>query len=320
MTFTKWPSINKFSDVYFSAQRNQIKSAILRGKIKLHGSNAAIRVQDSDLVGQKRSADVRIGDDNAGFAAWLDKVEYFGGQTLSGMIFFGEWAGPGVQKGDAVGSIPNKKFFVFAVAPVTMLSVELDPDKIQELVTSAFGDHPDIIVLPWYTEAKEVRMMDQDEAQAFINEATQLVDDVVAKEDPFIKETFGVEGPGEGIVYYALDQDEYWREWMFKVKSEAHTVNKSKNRNHVAPEKPDGIDDFIERFFTENRFEQMLNDTLGGVADRKQTGDFLKAVMSDVHKESVNEIELADFEWKDVAKYSVQKTRLWFMDRADRLE
>jgi hypothetical protein len=128
-----------------------------------------------------------------------------------------------------------------------------------------------------------------------------------------------VSGPGEGIVFYALDQGAYWRDWMFKVKSDAHTVNKSKVRDHVAPEKPAGMDEFVEMFFTENRFRQMLDEALGGVADRKKTGDFLKAVMSDVYKESVNEIELADFEWKDVTKYAVGVTRLWLFDEADKL-
>jgi hypothetical protein len=116
-----------------------------------------------------------------------------------------------------------------------------------------------------------------------------------------------------------LDQGDNWRDWMFKVKSEAHTINKSKKRDHVAPEKPEGIEEFIDQFFTENRFQQMLTEACGGVADRKQTGTFLKAVMSDVHKESINEIQLAEFEWKDVAKYAVNKTRIWLFDESDKL-
>jgi hypothetical protein len=319
MTFVKWPSIKKFSDVYVTANRNHIPTVTLRGKIKLHGSNAAIRISNGELIGQKRSSDVTIGDDNAGFAAWLDQVEYHGGLTMSGMIFFGEWAGPGVQQGDAVADIGSKKFFVFAAAPVTMQTIELDPQELEKLVSIAFRNHPDIFVLPWYTDIQVVRIMDQDSAQTFIDGATALVDSVISQQDPYIKEKFGVEGPGEGIVYYALDQGEYWAEWMFKVKSQAHTVNKSKKRNHVAPERPDGIDDFIDRFFTEARFQQMLDEHLGGVADRKNTGDFIRAVMTDAHKESVNEIELADFEWQDVAKYSVTKTRVWFFDQTDKL-
>jgi hypothetical protein len=335
MPFIKWPSINKFSDVYHSAKRNQINNVTLRGKIKLHGTNAAIRIEpDGTLVGQKRSSDVMIGDDNAGFAQWLSTVEHNTVQTTSGMILFGEWAGRGIQSGDAVTGISDKKFFVFAYGlitqfeatedgePVMRTGVEdmiIEPELLQNVVNYVFGDPEDIIVLPWYTEPRHVRMMDQDDAQNFITAATTLVDEVVGVEDPYIKETFGVSGPGEGIVFYALDMGVHWRDWLFKVKSDAHTVNKSKVRDHVAPEKPEGMDEFVEMFFTLNRFRQMLDEELGGVADRKKTGDFLKAVMSDVHKESVHEIELADFEWKDVTKYAVGVTRLWLFDEADKL-
>ena len=343
MPFIKWPSINKFSDVYHSAKRNQINNVTLRGKIKLHGTNAAIRIEpDGTLVGQKRSSDVMIGDDNAGFAQWLSTVKHNRVQTTSGMILFGEWAGRGIQSNDAVTGIADKKFFVFAYGLITQFEVTedgekvmrtgvedvvIEPEKLQNVVDYVFGpyaynsDHvsKNIIVLPWYTEPQHVRMMDQDDAQKFITAATTLVDEVVGVEDPYIKETFGVSGPGEGIVYYALDQGVHWRDWMFKVKSDAHTVNKSKVRDHVAPEKPAGMDEFVEMFFTVNRFRQMLVEELGGVADRKKTGDFLKAVMSDVHKESANEIELADFEWKDVTKYAVGVTRLWLFDEADKL-
>jgi hypothetical protein len=334
MSFQKWPSIGKFSDVYHMASRRQTADVTLRGKIKLHGTNAAIRVENKgQLYGQKRTSDVVVGDDNAGFAQWLSTIAPLN-ILWDGWIFCGEWAGPGVQSGDAVAQIGSKKFFVFAVGTIGsfevvengekvtrdgIVNIVIEPKLIQQMVDEAFPDQTDIIVLPWYTESITINMMDQDAAQQFITDATKLVDDVVGVEDPFIKETFGVSGPGEGIVYYAIDKPTEWREWMFKVKSEAHTVNKSKNRDHVAPEKPEGMDEFVDMFFTEGRFQQMLDEALGGVADRKKTGDFLKAVMSDVSKESVNELELADFDWKDVSKYGVQKTRLWLFNKADEL-
>lgn len=319
MTFKKWPSINKFSDVYRHAQRTGTEMVTLRGKIKLHGTNAAIRIKDNILTGQKRSSDVAVGDDNAGFAAWLSKVNYIGDAFYNDVIIFGEWAGPGVQAGDAVAGIENKKFFVFALASADMTQVVLEPAEIQEVIDGAFGDHPDILVLPWYSEPTTINMMIQSQAQDFVTEQTRIVDEVISVEDPYIKQMFGVSGVGEGLVFYALDRGEEWAGWMFKIKSETHSVNSSKKRDHVAPERPAGVDDFIEMFFTENRFEQMLNESLDGVADRKRTGDFLKAVMSDVHKESVNEMELVDFEWKDVAKYSVVKTKNWLFAQADLL-
>lgn len=341
MSFQKWPSIGKFSDVFFMAGRRGATNVTLRGKIKLHGTNAAIRATWDDIYGplfvaQKRTSDISVGSDNAGFAQYVSTLNPSPAINVSegNTIFCGEWAGPGVQQGDAVAQIGSKKFFVFAVGQVGEFEVTEDgekvmrtgivdiifePDEIQDLVDKVFPDVEDIIVLPWYTAPVVVNMMDQSDAQKFITTATQIVDEVVGVEDPYIKETFGVSGPGEGIVYYALDKPDEWREWMFKVKSEAHTVNKSKNRDHVAPEKPEGMDEFVDMFFTENRFEQMLAEALDGKPDRKRTGDFLKAVMSDVHKESVNELELAEFEWKAVSKYGINKSKLWFMAKADAL-
>jgi phage pi2 protein 07 len=324
MAFVKWPSIDKFSDVFHNANRTRVNAVTLRGKIKLHGTNSGIRVENGALIGQKKTSDVSIGDDNAGFAQWLSTVELASptvlevdGDRFEGIVLYGEWAGPGCQSGDAVSGIDGKKFFVFSVYDITNDTIYVEPLPIQNYVDAIFAANDDIIVLPWYTEEIVVRMLDQDDAQAFINTATALVDDVIAVQDPYIKEMFNVEGKGEGIVYYALDQGANWRDWMFKVKSDAHTVNKSKNRNHVAPEKPEGMDEFVDMFFTENRFKQILNEALGGVVDRTQTGDFIKAVMIDVFKESVNEIELAEFEWGTVAKYAVTKTRLWYLDQAD---
>lgn len=341
MSFQKWPSIGKFSDVFHMAGRRGATDVTLRGKIKLHGTNAGIRCALNDthgpeFIAQKRSSDVFVGADNAGFAQYVSTLPsgFSYGSAYNKRIFYGEWAGPGIQQGDAVAQIDSKKFFVFAVGRIAEIEVVedgekikrmgitdivLEPEDIQGHVDAVFPDQPDIIVLPWYTAPVTVNMMDQTAAQNFITTATQIVDDIVGVEDPYIKETFGVSGPGEGIVYYALDKPDEWREWMFKVKSEAHTVNKSKNRDHVAPEKPEGMDEFVNMFFTENRFEQMLQEALGGEPDRKRTGDFLKAVMSDVHKESVNELELADFEWKAVSKYGINKSKLWFMAKADAL-
>ncbi len=62
----------------------------------------------------------------------------------------------------------------------------------------------------------------------------------------------------------------------------------------------------------------MLNE-IGGKAEPKKTGEFLKAVMSDVHKESQNEIDLADFEWKTVTKYAVPVVKEWWFKECNKL-
>jgi hypothetical protein len=341
--FVKWPSIGAFKDTYKHAQRCRVQWLHLRGKIKLHGTKAAIRIHhnlltmqewddaaNSDtnaivghvITAEKRTSDVTVDADNAGFAAFVQNkcVPLIDPNfQTTGITIHGEWAGPGVQKNDAISQIDHKRFFVFAIVTHVDGKIILDPDDIAALLcTSGLLPHEFVHVLPWATEETVLNMLDQKACEEFITAQVTYVDEVIGAEDPYVKETFGVSDHGEGLVFYDCG-DLIWRDWMFKVKSEAHSVNKDKKRDRVAPAKPGGIEDFIEMFFTEQRFEQMLDEALGGIAAKKDTGAFLAAVMRDVLKESTNELELADFEWKDVARYAIAPTKLWFFAKADAL-
>lgn len=314
MSFKKWPSIDKFSDVYFTANRYNVSNVGYKFKIKLHGTNAGIRIEDGQLFAQKRSGDITVGDDNAGFAAWVNTLNNIA-ESSEGIIFYGEWAGSGVQTSDAITQIGTKKFFVFAYEDTLLDEYQYEPDVIAARVNAVFGDHPDIYVIPWlYEDTMKLNFLQQESAQEFIDQVMKTVD-AIAAEDPYVKQMFNVSGPGEGVVGYPVEIENTGN-YLFKAKSEAHTINKSKVRNHVAPEKPAGVDEFVDMFFTEGRFDQMLNEHLNGVADIKKTGDFLKAVMSDVYKESTHELELAEFDWKVASKYGITKTKSWFMNKA----
>jgi len=315
--FLKWPSISKFSDVYHSASRYDIQTVQFKGKIKLHGTNAAIRLDNGMLTAQSRTRDLDVETDNAGFAIWLQGQPVANTTEYDRHIFYGEWAGPGVKGGDAVSGIASNMFFVFAVTSEQGQVVELEPENIQHMVTMVFGDNPQIHVLPWSFDA-QVDMSDQKACQAFIDSIVTEVDSIAVL-DPYIMSKFGVSGPGEGLVVYGLGMGEFWNQWIFKVKSQAHSVQKSRNRAHVAPEKPHGVDDFITMFFTQARFAQILNEQFADVADKKDTGSFIGAVMQDVNKESVNEMELADFDWKAVSKYAVTPVRKWFLAQGEKL-
>jgi hypothetical protein len=324
--FRKWRSINKFSDAYILANKFGVKDVTYRGKIKLHGTNAAIQFEDGIMYGQKRSDFVTIGNDNAGFAQFVSQLELKDPDNK--IIMYGEWAGPGVQKTDAVSKIPQKSFFVFSIEYIESGKMVFEPELIEAYVSEAFGQNyedQNIYVLPWHTGAISLDFQRQGECQRFIDTIMKEVDEVIAENDPFIKYRFGVEGPGEGLVMYATSGKFISRDdvsdcdllsYMFKAKTENHSVQKEKNRNHVAPEKPDGIEDFIEMFFTEARFEQMLNQ-IGGTAERSLTGQFMKAVMSDVYKESEQEILISDFEWTDVPKYAAPVVKIWWFKKCE---
>lgn len=324
--FRKWKSINKFSDAFVKAQKFGVQKFKYRGKIKLHGTNSGIQFENGIAYPQKRSDFITVYNDNCGFAKFVSELDFAAPEE--NMIVYGEWAGPGVQKTDAVTKIDHKTFFVFSVLDIANQVMVVDPDEIEEMLTPVFGENmqeKNVCILPWHTEELELDFSRQNQCQKFIDDVMKEVDEVIANEDPYIKQTFGVEGPGEGLVMYGIAGQQFdgtalpydvLLDYIFKAKTESHSVQKSKNRNHVAPERPEGIDDFISIFYTEQRFEQMLNQ-IGGEATREKTGDFMKAVMSDVYKESTQEILLADFEWKDVPKYAAPVVKTWWFKKCD---
>lgn len=325
--FRKWKSINKFADAVKLANRNGIRNGVVSFKIKLHGTNAGIRLIDqTGLRAQKRSSDVFPDNDNAGFARWVqDNVIRTSITTNDGWIIYGEWAGKGVQKSDAVSEVA-KDFYVFGLYDPATDTVVVEPENVQTILATLV--ETDMKVLPWYQEMKcVINFTETKSCQDLIDWAVNEVDKHIAKCDPYIKDIYGVEGPGEGLVGYLtqafyLDGGpvpaEYMMEYTFKVKTDEHTVQKNKKKNNVGIEKPEGTEDFVQTFVTEARCQQML-DQIGGEADRKKTGDFLKAIMTDIHKESVNEILIADFEFKDVAKYVQTAARIWFFNKCDEL-
>jgi len=327
--FTKWRSIDKFSDAFKLMTKQQVKRVQANAKIKLHGTNAGIRLVDRVSVrAQKRSSDIWPDSDNAGFARWVhDNVNRrYTPLKNDGTVFFGEWAGKGVQKEDAVSQCP-KGFYIFSVRLNTGKEI-CDPEMIQELVNVCFEkETADLFhIVPWfYSDHMEFDATNHKEAQAFIDGLVADVDKI-GEQDPYILEVHGVDGSGEGLVGYVLEMDtfegpveeEFLYDYLFKVKTTSHMVQKQKNRANIGVEKPEGVDDFVETFVTEPRCEQMLAQ-IGGVPDRKRTGEFLKAIMSDIHKESQNEIVIADFEFKDAAKYVQNAAKTWWFKKCDEL-
>ena len=326
--FVKWRSINKFADAYKMAMKHRVTKVKLGTKIKLHGTNGGIRLTSDGMVAQKRTSDVFTDSDNAGFANWVAtlgrkevNIDYF-----RDIIVYGEWAGKGVQKTDAVSETP-KTFYAFSLFNTKTGAYMNDPTVINAFLGKVFTDESleKMRVVPWF-EVIDFDFSNFNETQSVIDKLVAQVDEI-AKTDPYIKTEWGVEGPGEGLVGYfeamqAWDgtelDPEIRQDYLFKVKSEAHAVQKGP-RNKVGIQKPEGVDEFITTFFTEQRFRQMLDEHLDGVADIKKTGVFMKAVMSDVHKESVNEIEAADFEWKIVPKFATQSVREWFLKESEKL-
>lgn len=325
MPFTKFPSLESFGHIW----RNN--TALLdgpvidyRAKVKLHGTNAAIRCEGGEVFAQKRTADITPLDDNAGFAKWLEpnKGAWWVDPDVvdEAVTYFGEWAGPGVQKGDAVAQISLKMFFIFAMQVGD--NMVTDPDVIEALMPDG-PELDDVMVLPWatdYTMTVDFSAPEKADKQAdFMTRAAEDVGDC----DPFIAETFGIEAPGEGHVWVPVKPDhkpfkrDEYSALTFKVKAARHGAKKAKAASRKV-EIPEGAKEFVDMFVTEARCQQALVEACDGIAEKPRTPDFLKWIGADIKKESEVELAEAGLEWKQVSKLVNGAAVRWFHEKCSR--
>ena len=337
--FVKWNDLNSFHEVVKSLGHNRLHQVIVANdyrikyglKIKLHGTNAAVRIDpDSKVTAQKRSSDIPGNSDNAGFRAWVEANEsYFSGLSKSDatIIVYGEWAGPGVQSNVAVSSIPTKHFFVFA------LDSHKDngeycrlicPDHIEAVLGLEAPDT--VIVIPWHDTVTIdfVSKTETEKTLSALNKATEEVGLV----DPFIKELFDVEGHGEGFVCYPFlgskpgvaylgNEIEHFSHFNFKAKSEHHRVNKTKAAVNFDPEKFANKNRFADAFCTEQRMEQGWQAFAdeSTVRSMKETPNFIKWVCSDVFKESETERAENETPWNELSKVVAARAAIWYKQK-----
>lgn len=330
-----WPSIESFSSM---RKKNMDKVMTFVTKIKLDGTNAAVQIaSNNEVIYQSRERIITPEEDNYGFASWASKekdnwisvannIRYFTGNENANVTIYGEWAGPGIQKNVAVSQIPKKHFFIFAIV--------IDDVAI-------IGNDVFFLVMPEFMTSDTVRLVpNQNKFSINMTNPIEVVEKMEAymleieKEDPYIKDMFGVIGIGEGFVAYHIEdinQDvqrhikSHGRytycpfsfttksalDNMFKVKGEAHKVVKTPKIINIDPVKAQGIDDFATMFVTESR----LNQIAGKIKDFSpaKTSEFIKTFAQDVIKESVNELEASGLAWKDVQGAVTNKARAWWM-------
>ena len=235
---------------------------------------------------------------------------------------FGEWCGKGIQKRTAISECDRKIFAVFAVQfggdYGKLAKLEVRPDKIAAFLPK----HSDIFVLPFYGEPIIVDFGDRiqlESAAAILNQAVNTVETV----DPWVKETFGIEGIGEGLVLFPesneLAERLSYAELLFKAKGEKHQAVKTKEPVQIDPEVAKSIDDFVNLFVTPARLEQAVTEVGCGEFNMDKIGAFLKWFNADVQKESVAELEVAQLTWKDVNKAVMNAAKKWYQEKSKSL-
>lgn len=299
-----------------------------RSKVKLHGTNAGIQVKpNGEVFAQSRTAILGSGNDNAGFSAWVETTkeywaelfEYWAGTA----VVYGEWCGPGIQKGTAINQIPEKSFCIFAMQLEFEDEVQLEvrPNRISDLLKSE-NKPENVYVLPWYSKDLTVSFRNPELLQAAVKKINEMVAEVEAC-DPWVKEQFGVEGIGEGLVFFPVynapgptSRTDICT-FLFKAKGEKHQVVKQKKPAQVDPEAAASAQAFIDLVVTEPRLEQALAEGAGGDANMKMVGPFLKWISQDVKKECVAELEAANLEWRAITKLLTTRAREWFIGKVN---
>lgn len=319
-THVSWPSIELFHNVvrtltHLSELGRPFPKVEYRAKVKLHGTNCAVQRTDAGVIAQSRTTILSPGADYKGFAAWVQAQQAYFAALRPGTILFGEWCGPGVEKGMAVSQLKAKVFAVFAA--VIDGRVIYEPGELREIAPAA-GAPPELFVLPW--EGAET-LVDFG-ARAQLEEVAATLEQRVVeveREDPWVKRSFGISGVGEGLVFYPVRVDgasprlerQGLAELMFKAKGEKHRTVGAKVAVSVDPAVAASSEELVSMMLTEARLQQGLAAV--GERSPKKTGAFLAWIVADVQKESVAELEAAGLSWSQVEKGVQAKARAWFL-------
>lgn len=321
--FTPFPSIESFANVVRTMRRIPLgeRAPVIQygSKIKLHGTNAGIRITAGQVQAQSRNRDITADQDNCGFAAWVEETRdhWLSRHEFNGdYVVFGEWAGLGVQGGaEAVSKLDRKRFFIFAAFDIARGTVITSP---AQLAVDLGGYKPvdGAHVLDW----SDFGVIDFNAGTALetFAAAASEVAEAIGQRDPFIAQEFSIEGPGEGLVYMPVDEAPVakFAAATFKVKAEAYRVRKTKAAASAGFQLPDSIAELAASFVTPARCEQALRE-IGGVAERPRMGEFLKWIGSDVKKESAGELEAVGADWKKVSGIVSKHAAAWFLARCE---
>lgn len=140
--------------------------------------------------------------------------------NLEQMVIFGEWCGKGIMKGAAICDIKDRIFAVFGVL-IDNLHFIVNP-KILEDILSLNNKLPEkMFILPFLENQQFVldfsdKTKLQNEGKNInnsyiilfkVSKMNALVESIDSM-DPWVFQTFGVKGVGEGLVWYPISVED----------------------------------------------------------------------------------------------------------------
>ena len=300
-----------------------------RGTVKLHGTNAGITFdKDMNMTFQSRTHEISVEKDNAGFAAFMSRIDRkeFLTQFVESfkiehclkdetVVLFMEFCGGNIQKGVALNQL-DKMAIIFTHAKV----IE-DEENSHWLLTKIgyssvkpCGCDGIFFIEHFPTFDIEIDFNSPEIAQNKIVEMVLAVE----SECPVCKQ-LGVSGIGEGIVFKNINDSasEFW----FKAKGEKHSASKVKKIAAIDVEKIKTIDEFTSITVTENRLNQGLEymKEQGFEIETKNTGVFLRWVVNDILSEELDLLTENDLCAKDVGKYISDIAKVFWFKETDKI-
>lgn len=339
MQATKYPSTSQFRNVIRAVndrltydgrdENGNIKRKVASpdqylipyvGTVKIHGTNCRVVFNSEDeVVYQSKERVLSLEEDNYGFMAFmvekdhkplLEQVKQIcedrGIEFKFPVEIAGEFAGEGIQKDVAVSEI-MPFFTIFRVA----VGKENDHRKwlaLDDILGIGLPEQRIYNILTFGKWELDIPFNMPETVQSEIAQITEGVE----KECP-VGKYFGVTGVGEGVVWTPKDRHlAHVSALWFKVQGQKHSVSKVKTLAAVDPVKLQSIKDFVEYAVTENRLQQGLQE-IG--LDIASLGAFIAWVNRDINKEEADVLEANSLSMKDVAKFTTNKARSWYMEQ-----
>jgi hypothetical protein len=336
VTFQTWPSIEQLHNVVkqidfviatcekdpssgakYAPFDIALKSPVsYRGKVKLHGQNGAINIENGNIEIQSRSK--FIAKDSGMGKLISPNFEYFkkAAENMKSkkFIVFGEYAGSGVQSGVALSKLGHQIFAIFSLMIDGVIVFE--PQEIRRILP----DLPkNFYILDWYYDTFSVDFTSKVKMEEEIEKLNQVVEKI-DKMDPWVLEIFDVKGPGEGLVLYPIslvDKNgnltvEMFTSYVFKAKGEQHRTVSDQKSVQLVPQKAENLEKFAKMMTPEPRLEQGVKEV--GL-DVKNTGKFVNWVKLDVEKEGKAEAEESGIVLKDSLTLVGNLARVWYLEQ-----
>lgn len=331
----KFPSIESYRNAIANARRSHVsygqplRVIPYEGTVKLHGTNAGIRIRQDSIMPQSRERVLSITSDNAGFAhfalqneAHFRQLSWFISNLLGvdahQLTIFGEWCGGNIQSKVGLNAL-DKHFVVFNVwnhETETMLDRAWMDTLVAQADTLAWYNGANIHFI--YEIPRFEITIDFTQPEQYTEELERLTLEV---EEACPWTTYrGATGIGEGIVWVAKGDTGNSRYW-FKTKGVKH---QGKDESRVKtlsadPVKVGAMRELVLLILPEWRLEQGITvlKERGDEIAQKSTGKYLKWINEDIIKEETNQILANPWTKKELDPYINQRAKDYFFKYLD---